>query len=397
MKFKGKLWGVAFGVKDADSPVELFRMLANDEDCSNCRGWVLVKSTRQPYWLEVVLYDSTMFHIVFGNDQLVLDRDGHISVEFRRKPCNSPNTPPSKEESTADSTALLDSSSRYEEERSLVAATHSLSIRTLSSDEKTHSDNIAFRNSVDPFTRCSFAEIETPLVLRFPSNSVDDSIDGVDAIFVDRGSFEDYVLRSEKEGKSFDQLRLSKVELHDGMVQDLSLTWEIWVGSVLPFSKQLRGSYFMVNVAEKNWESKLRRIKENSSLWSRITFWIADFGDSEALQRLEMLSDDPDVPPYMSQFYFSKEEAIRLGKLEGTSSVLLGDALRAKSSTSTCAAHDLKPFLEQVFRLNPAFHQDPVFRKKKKVWIAARKGALQINQARPAKKAAPAFGAFGIR
>lgn len=394
MKFKGKLWGVAFSVKEVDSPVELFRMLADeDEDRSDCRGWVLVKSARQPYWLEVMLDDSTMFHIVFGNDQLVLDRDGYISVEFRRKPCNSPNTSPSKEGSTADT--ALDSSSRYEEDRSLVAATHSLStIRTLSSDEKTHSD-ITFRNSVDPFTRRSFAEIETPLVLRFPSNSLD-SI-GVDAIFVDQGSFEDYVQRSEKEGKSFDHLRLSNVELDDGTVQDLNLTWEIWVGSVLPFSKLLRGSYFMVNVAEKNWESKLRRIKENSSLWSRITFWIADFADSEALQRLEMLSDDPDVPPYMSPFYFGKEEAIRLGKLEGTSSVLLGDALHAKSSTSTCATHDLKPFLEQVFRLNPAFHQDPDFCKKKKVWIAARKDALQIKQTRPAKKAAPTFGAFGIR
>ena len=389
MKFKGKLWGVAFSVKEADSPVELFRILADEaEDRSNCRGWVLVKSARQPYWLEIMLDDSTMFHIVFGNDQLVLDRDGHISVEFRRKPCNSPNTSPSKEEFTAGT--VLDSRS---EEGSLVAATQSLStIRTLSSDEKTHSD-IAYRNSVDPFTRCSFAEIETPLVLRFPPN---DST-GVDAIFVDQESFEEYVQRSEKEGKSFDQLRLSNVELKDGTIQDLNLTWEIWVGSVLPSSKQLRGSYFMVNVAEKNWESKLRRIKENPSLSSRITFWIADFGDSEALQRLEMLSDDPDVPPFMGPFYFSKEEAVRLGKLEGTSSVLLGDALRAKSSTSTCAAHDLKPFLEQVFRLNPSFHQDPGFRKKKKAWVAARNDALQINQTRPVKKAAPTFGAFGIR
>lgn len=390
MKFKGKLWGVAFSVKEADSPVELFRMLADeDKNRSDCRGWVLVKSARQPYWLEIMLDDSTMFRIVFGNDQLVLDRDGNISVEFRRKPCNSPNTSPPKEEFTADT--VLDS--RYEEEGSLAAATQSLStIRTLSSDEKTHSD-IACRNSVDPFTRCSFADIETPLVLRFPSN---DSI-GVDAIFVDQESFEEYVQRSEKEGKNFDQLLLSNVELNDGTIQDLHLTWEIWVGSVLPSSKQLCGSYFMVNVAEKNWESKLRRIKENLSLWSRITFWIADFGDSEALQRLEMLSDDPDVPPYMGPFYFSKEEAIRLGKLEGTSSVLLGDALRAKSSTSTCAAHDLKPFLEQVFCLDPAFHQDPDFRKKKKAWIAARKDAVQTNQTRPTKKAAPTFGAFGIR
>lgn len=376
MKFKGKLWGVPFGAKEADSPVELFRMLVGqEEESSDCRGWVLIKSIDKTYWLEVMLDDSSLFFTVFDSGHLVLDRDGLMSVEFRRKPCNSPNTSPSKEGVTVDAPLV-----------SLPT------IRTLSSDEKTPAD-IVFRNSVDPFTRCSFAEIETPLVLHFPSN---DSIGG-DAIFVDQENFEEYVQRSEREGKSFDQLCLQNVELSDGTNQDLYLTWEIWVRSVLPASKQLRGSYFMVNVAEKVWEGKLRDIKENKSLWSRITFWIADFGDSEALQRLEVVSDDPDVPPYMGPFYFSKEEAARLGNLQGTSSVLLGDALRAKASTSTCAAHDLKPFLEQVFRLDPTFHQNRDFHKEKKAWTAAREKELQTNRTRPVKKAAPTFGAFGIR
>ena len=376
MKFKGKLWGLDFDATEADSPVELFQIIApTEKDRGDVRGWVLVKSALRPYWLEIMLDDSTMFYIVSANDQLVLDEDSHVSVEFRRKPCNSPNTSPSKG----------DTGESVGESRTLST------LETFSSDAKDQS--IDFCNSIDPFTRSSFAEIGTHLVLNFPSH---DSV-GVDAIFVDKESFEEYVQLSEKEGKTFDQLTLSDVELCDGSVQDLHLTWEIWVSSVLPASKVLRGCYHRVNVAEKVREGKLKCIKENESLWTRVTFWIDDFSDSEALERLEMVSDDPDVPPYMSPFYFRKEEAFLLSRLDGISSVSLGDVLRAKSSKSTCAAHDLRPFLEEVFRLDPGFHQVRDFRTKKEVWVTKRRQALQTNKPRVVKKAPPTFGAFGIR
>lgn len=379
MKFKGKLWGSDFDATEADSPVELFQILARDgeDDLRDVRCWVLVKSASRPYWLEVMLDDSSLFNIVSAADHLLLDEDSYVSVEFRRKPCNSPNTSPSKD-ATGNS----------------LGESHTLStLETFSSsDAKDHST--IFRNSIDPFTRCSFAEIETYLVLNFPSH---DSADGVDAIFVDKESFEEYVQHSEQEGKNFDQLILANVELCDGSVQHLHLTWDIWVSSVLPASKVLRGSYHRVNAAEKAREEKLSQIKENESLWERVTFWIDDFADSEALERLEVISDDH--PPYISPFYFRKEEAILLGRLDAVSpSVSLGDVLRAKSSTSTCAAHDLKPFLEEVFRLDRGFHLVGDFRAKKKAWVTRRQEELlQANKPPVAKKAPPTFGSFGIR
>ena len=159
------------------------------------------------------------------------------------------------------------------------------------------------------------------------------------------------------------------------------------------------GSYFDGNVCEKARESKLHRIKENNpDLWSRITYWAADFGDSDALGRIEMPSE-PDVPPYVSPFYFSREEAISLGKLNDSSSILLGDALRAKASTQTCAAHDLKPLLEKAFRLGPSFHQAQGFCLNKQAWVAKRETqyAPRTNEKPSKKKSAPTFGALGIR
>ena len=116
------------------------------------------------------------------------------------------------------------------------------------------------------------------LYLDFPLR---DTVGVDDTVAVDMASFEHFVQQSEKDGKSFDQLTLSHVEFEDGTLHDLTLTWEIWVGSILPASKRLRGSYFAVNVGEKARESKLRRIKENNpDLWSRITYWVDDFGNS---------------------------------------------------------------------------------------------------------------------
>jgi hypothetical protein len=101
------------------------------------------------------------------------------------------------------------------------------------------------------------------------------------------------------------------------------------------------------------------------------------------------------VPPYMSPFYFNKKEAIYLGALSLLSSHSLGDALRAKSATQMCAAHDLAPFLEQAFDLKRGFHRDQLFRQKKQAWVSKRRAELALRVTK--KKAAPTFGAFGIR
>lgn len=102
----------------------------------------------------------------------------------------------------------------------------------------------------------------------------------------------------------------------------------------------------------------------------------------------------------MSPFYFSKQEATKLGELVGPSSASLGDALRAKSSMATCAAHDLKPLLETAFQLKQGFHKAPGFCEKKQAWIKKRQQQLATKRVRPQTKkkvVAPIFGGFGIR
>jgi hypothetical protein len=85
------------------------------------------------------------------------------------------------------------------------------------------------------------SELENVLMLRFGQGSV----------AVDKNHFETFVLQAERDGKSFNGLILGQVEFEDGTFHDLTLDWEIWLVSILPASKALRGSYFGVNVSEK--------------------------------------------------------------------------------------------------------------------------------------------------
>jgi hypothetical protein len=378
MLFKGKLWGEDFPFMEAPSHVELFQLLAPDADHDNVRGWVFVKSSEGPYWLEVMLSDSALFQMLVASDRLCLDDEGRVSAEFRFKPCSSPNNSPTKPTASD----AVDASESF---TAMTLATTS----TLDTLSIPSSNNRSFdaRNKIDPFTRCEISELENVLMLRF----------GQVSVAVDMDHFERFVLQAESDGKSFNGLTLRQVEFEDGTFHDLTLDWEIWLVSVLPESKALRGSYFGVNVSEKARGNKLRQLKEeNPDLWPRITYWVAGFGDSDALGRLEMHWDEG-VPPYMSPFYFSPDEATNLGLLTGPSSASLGDALRAKSSISTCAAHDLKPLLEKAFDLDPGFHLAQGFSQKKEAWVVKRKAQVAANKKRPKKMAAPNFGGFGIR
>jgi len=307
-----------------------------------------------------------------------------VSLQFRRKPCNSPNTSPAK---SVQGTTIA-CASNLSASTTVAGAT---TFDTASVEDCNFSLGLVeFNNKLDPFTRIEVNNVDCVLVLNFGEQGV---------IAVDKHQFEQFVINAEKDGKAFDELSLRHVEYNDGTSHDLALDWDMWTEQILPVSKLLRASYFGVHVSEIAIRNKLREIQQgNPQLWARITYWVADFGDMDALERLEMPCEE-NVPPYMSPFYFSKEEATKLGQLVGPSSASLGDALRAKSSIATCAAHDLKPLLEIAFRLEQGFHKVKGFHERKLAWIKKRQQQLDAKRVRPQTKkmAAPPFGGLGIR
>lgn len=244
----GTLWGKPFAAQEFPSHVELFRTLAPDVDHDEVRCWVLTKSKKGPYWLELVLDCSQVFETLMKCDNVVLN-EGRVSIQFRRKPCNSPN-----EDSSA-STTLASATTFFEA-----------------------------NNKIDPFTRKEVNQLDCVLVLNFGEQGF---------IAVDKRQFEQFVIQAEKDGKSFDELSLRHVEFDDGTSHDLALDWSMWTEQTLPVSMLLRASFFGVQISDKVRGNKLREIQQHDpQLWARITYWVADFGDMEALERLEMPFDE---------------------------------------------------------------------------------------------------------
>ena len=391
MLFTGTIWGKRFTGKEFPSHVELFRSLAPDADPAEVRCWILVKADR-PYWLELSLGSCTIFNLVVGGDEAVL-AEGQVSIQFRLKPCSSPNTSPTKQ--VEDTTSNEDTTGPITYDTTLSASTtiaSALTFDTATGEDSKMSPSLALsqvNNKLDPFSQMEVNSLECALVLNFGDQGV---------IAVEKDLFENFVLQAEKDGKGFDELSLRHVEFEDGTSRDLALNWNMWTRQILSKSKLLRASYFGVITSEEARGKKLREIQQGDpQLWTRITYWVADFGEMEALKRLEMPCHES-VPPYMSPFYFTKEEATKLAQLVGPSSASLGDALRAKSSMATCAAHDLKPLLETAFQLSQGFHKAQGFHEKKSAWIKKRQ--QQLDAAKRIciqKEAPPTFGGFGIR
>lgn len=262
MLFKGNLWGDEFPFTEAPSHVELFQLLAPNADHGSVRGWVLVKSSEGPHWLEVMLSDSAMLQILVASDRLCLDDEGRLSAEFRFKPCSSPHSSPTKPTPSNHDAVDVDASESF---TAMTLATTS----TLDTLSVPSSNNRSFdaRSKINPLSRCEISELENILMLRF----------GQGTVAVDKDHFETFVLQAERDGKSFNVLTLGQVEFEDGTFHDLTLDWEILLVSILPASKALLGSYFGVNVSEKARGNKLVQLKEEKpDLWSRITYWVAE-------------------------------------------------------------------------------------------------------------------------
>jgi hypothetical protein len=154
-------------------------------------------------------------------------------------------------------------------------------------------------NQKDPFTHTSISELGDDILylqLRLSGTVT------TETFAVHQPSFEAFVQSNTKDSwGNVDKLTISGVECDDGKTRDLTLDWQAWVESILPSSRVLRMLYFKKHVSEKDRETKLASIKKDlPDLWRRITYWVADCMESDALTRLEMLCEDGAPPPYMS-------------------------------------------------------------------------------------------------
>lgn len=151
----------------------------------------------------------------------------------------------------------------------------------------------------------------------------------------------------------------------------------------------------MVQFSTIDREQQLQFLMEEKELWLRIRIWVSDFlvGFSDAQERLTIPPEEDGITPFMSPFYFSKEEAENLGKLlmpdmsdlQTTISTMLEGKAR-DGALEVCASHDIAPVLLVAFGIKNGFHKNEQFKKGKKKWIKQRekyrkKGSSEVSAA----------------
>lgn len=132
--------------------------------------------------MELELDNDCLFHFLVNTRKLHLDKDGLVSVEFRRKPSHSPNS---------DGYAVS-----CEEGLNITTPVSTLPAQSVPDKEAGSSfsaTNIAVHNTIDPFTRAATSELKDVLYLTF---SVPKTVD-MEVFAVDARRFEDFVADSE--------------------------------------------------------------------------------------------------------------------------------------------------------------------------------------------------------
>ena len=93
------------------------------------------------------------------------------------------------------------------------------------------------------------------------------------------------------------------------------------------------------------------------------------------------------VCPFMSPFYFTKKEAMALGKLlmPDTKDLLttiqhLQDQKVSEGSFEVCTSHDIAPVLMIAFTTKKGFNKQDAFKKEKKKWVKTQQKRLKTEK-----------------
>jgi len=228
MKFRGKKLNEDFDVTEADSPMDLYKMLKSNDDppIEAIHCWVFMESNASTaVWADIPLSIPGYFEKVA---ELAYFREDGVLVEFRDKkspaPKSSPNASPTKDSDVhTEAAQFLD----------LTTSFSSLGLtETLSSPRSLWSvlggtppkakivDFADLINANDPFTKEDIANVKDPLYLRFPDTKSSDP----ETICVSSSSFESFVRTEAKEGRNVTQLEMKAVTCKTGHNRDFILS-----------------------------------------------------------------------------------------------------------------------------------------------------------------------------
>ena len=380
VQFAGNLLNKRFGPTEAETPCDLYDLWksASDPPMEEVRCWVFLKTPTSSVWVEVILNVPNYFDSIKGHLE-----EGEVLIEFRAKDAPSPNISPHSSPSKGSD---IDTEETIQVTESLSTLGLSSVVSTPTGGSGRSSPGISFDvselvNDKDPFTMEDVAEIKNPLFLWFPKQQYTAD---QDVLCVDLDSFEQFVRAEADAGKNLIGLELHRIMCKGGRELNFVCTLQMWLLSILHNSREMRNSFREYLKCSIKRENQLLGLMNEKELWLRVRIWVSDFLDFEAAQERLTLPHEDGLTPFMSPFYFSKEEAEKLGKfpmpntadLHTNISIML-EGKADGGATEVCASHDIVPLLLTGFELNKGFHKCEQFKKEKKKWVKQQEKAIR--------------------
>ena len=125
-------------------------------------------------------------------------------------------------------------------------------------------------------------------------------------------------------------------------------------------------------------------MQNDKEFWQRVLFWVSDFLDFRASEGRLTLPPEDGITPFMSPYYFSKEEAQGLGGLYMPNTanlhatlLLMLEEKAGEGALEVCASHDIAPVLLIGFGIKKGSLKNEKFKKDKKKWIEKREKEMQ--------------------
>jgi hypothetical protein len=380
-QFTGYLSDKKFvGFTEAASPSDLYSLWksADDPPLEKMRCWVLLKTPSSSVWVEVVLDVPSYF------DCLKPLFEDQISIEFRAKGKSSPNSSPhpipSKESSGVDTAETV----QVTESLQTLGMSDGLSTPTAGSHVTSKVTSIDFSelvNDKDPFTMEHVEAITDPLLLRFPKQKI---AHRQVTLCVSLDGFERFVRSEADAGKDLIGLELNRVVRNGGRELSLVLGKDVWLLSILEHCREIPNTFRDLLKCSIERESLLQEMQNDKEFWQRVLFWVSDFLDFRASQERLTLPPEDGITPFMSPYYFSKEEAQGLGGLYMPNSanlhvtlMLMLEEKAAEGALEICASHDIAPVLFIGFGIKKGDLKNEKFKSDKKKWIKKREKEMQ--------------------
>jgi hypothetical protein len=226
-----------FDCTEADSPIDLYKILKSSHDplIGGMRCWVFMVTDASSVWVEIPNIPGYFEKVA----EIGCFKEDEILVEFRDKnlpsPNSSPNGSPSKEQHRwrADfgSDSKLVNIGTGNTQHSWSDANTTWNATTVDLNEVI--------NDKDPFTLVDVAEMEDPLLRRFPPTKSS----GPAILCVSYSSFESFVKNEAKAGRNVTTLEIKWVVCKGGRKPTFSVSNYVWMKSVLKNSQALRNMF----------------------------------------------------------------------------------------------------------------------------------------------------------